>query len=513
MTARHKLPRFKDKDATKPKVVQLDRQFQNNPFKDRPSRWKLVSSKHESILKQFSSTHFAVPTSTASDIPIEAQQFLASMANFDDPHTNKDTHGAMHVNTRSTSHTNDETHDIIELSDVDEFEFPYYLKIVSHNLTLMKQRFVQQQRVEALKRVIQSARLLIDDLVLSEPQFYPAIYVLVSKLLDKFGALVYERLHSLAVHNGDSSMNEQYAHNFIPQTAAAATQSPAHDDDGNRVQTFSEMHQRMQYDAEDMKTENIETLPLNFRASHCSILCQIKCGNWFFKISAIRELVPRILVEISLYRTLRFLYPLRELLSYTQMLMKRLRGISNPLIAGYVTVFALEQIFVTFGTNSFVYDDDLVNEKQGKMYAKNVGTKHGINAKRIKDNEDKTCDFDMIEDLYLTALNDVLFIFKSMYDTNFMYVECVFYGQMASEDYLNLFNPIFSMMFDILKYNKALRNAKDIKLYLKQNINPDLLKLIDCDAFLGINIKSHNQKNPPYAMNLENADENTQYVD
>merc|ERR1712154_682464 len=67
------------------------------------------------------------------------------------------------------------------------------------------------------------------------------------------------------------------------------------------------------------------------------------------------------------------------------------------------------------------------------------------------------------------------------------------------EDYLNLFNPIFSMIFDILKYNKVFQNVHDIKLYLVQNINPELLKMIDLNSFLGI------KQTDPYILDLDNS--------
>lgn len=377
---------------------------------------------------------------------------------------------------------------------------------------------------------------MIDDTVLQEPQFYPAIYVLVSKLLDKFGNLVYDRLYNLNISTDGAQHHEsaQYQHNFVPQSNSdedgqqqqqynkrkrGSSSEASDDNDKGWTTMFSKKNKEKVSDASSDGDRNVygndnnndyddekhqqfiqmqksqkggnnmeDALPINFRASHCSNLCQTKCGNWFFKISAIRELVPRILIEISLYRTLRFLYPIPELLEYTKLLVQRLRGISNPLIAAYVRIFALEQIFGTFGTNSFIYDDE--NGKKSNNNNESNG-----NGKK-KDNK---FDFDMIEDIYLMVLNDILFIFKSMYDSNFKDINCVFYGQMASEDYLNLFNPIFDLIFDILKYNKVIKNVNDMKLYLDNKINPDLLKLIDLNSFLGI------KDSDPYILNLDNT--------
>eukprot|EP01083_Nonionella_stella_P122345 368075_1 len=44
-----------------PRIL-LNRSFSDNPFADRSSRYKFISSKHNSILKQFSSSHFHMPS-------------------------------------------------------------------------------------------------------------------------------------------------------------------------------------------------------------------------------------------------------------------------------------------------------------------------------------------------------------------------------------------------------------------------------------------------------------------
>ena len=291
----------------------------------------------------------------------------------------------------------------------------------------------------------------MDKVVLSEPQFYPAIYVLVSRLLKGFGDLVYDRLHSLAVTAPNSRAHEQYQHNFIPNEDA----------EDEETQNIEPMVYGDEED-DDLKEQQTESLPLNFRASHCSTLCHIKCANWFFKISAIRELVPRTLVELALYRSLRFLYPLKMQLVYTKKMISRLRGIANPLISGYVRVFCLEQIFSTLGTHSFY----------------------------------EWMSLDITKEIYLSLLKDVLFVLKAMYDTNFMFVECVFYGQMESVDYLNLLNPTFSMIFQCIAFKLDHAEADDMKSYLEHHIDSELLKLIDLDSFLGI-------KSDDYSLQLK----------
>ena len=161
------------------------------------------------------------------------------------------------------------------------------------------------------------------------------------------------------------------------------------------------------------------------------------------QISAIRELVPRLLIEVALFRSLRIAYPLREFEAYALRLVSRLRGISDPLICAYVHLFALERMFWTMGAN-----DRIVT----------------------------------------WILRDVLFVFRAMHVRNFVGVEAVFYGQMESVDFLNLFNPLFAMVADVLLFDGTV-SPQQLKRRLLQQIEPDLFRFVDFDSFLGIKKK------------------------
>ena len=318
-------------------------------------------------------------------------------------------------------------------------------------------------------------------MVLSEPQFYPAIYVLVSKLLDEFGKLVYDRLYTLAVSPSSSRLYGQNQHNFVPQSAAD------HDQSNNNGPSSNHHHHPNSTESVDSDSVTApiddekgiaaedgwtDSLPLNFRSSHCSNLCSAKCSNWFSKISAIRELVPRVLIEIALFRCLRFLYPLWRWMEYSKLLMLRLRGISDPLIAGYVRLFAAEQMFVAFGTASFRF-----------QLRSNVVV-------------------DSVETLYVAAVHDVLFVFGAMFRSKFASIDCVFYAQMESVDYLNLYHPLFEALFAILNHGDVFAAAHELGLYLRRHIEPELLALIDLDSFLNVEAK---RKADPFVLRLDRA--------
>ncbi|XP_039231965.1 VPS35 endosomal protein sorting factor-like isoform X3 [Drosophila yakuba] len=148
----------------------------------------------------------------------------------------------------------------------------------------LKQELIQSwhndQRVKALKIAIQCAKMLADTTVL---QFYPSQYVLITDILDVFGKLVYDRLRAKA--SGD------------PAASAASLE-------------------REREAARDT------------------------CQNWFYKIASIRELLPRLYLELSIFKCYEFLSSSRE--EYERILQRlthQLRGIADPLVSTYARCY------------------------------------------------------------------------------------------------------------------------------------------------------------------------------
>ena len=100
-------------------AVKLNRVFQDNPFKDRLSRTKFLTNKHDAILKQFSSTHFNVPSANNLLSPT-TQKLISNISPLDE-----DDGG--HGNNDSSS--SDEANDEIDVDDTEPliFEFPYVM--------------------------------------------------------------------------------------------------------------------------------------------------------------------------------------------------------------------------------------------------------------------------------------------------------------------------------------------------------------------------------------------------
>ncbi|KAF4106796.1 VPS35 endosomal protein-sorting factor-like [Onychostoma macrolepis] len=143
----------------------------------------------------------------------------------------------------------------------------------------LKEAWGSDQKVKALKIVIQCSKLLSDTSVI---QFYPSKFVLITDILDTFGGLVYDRIWSMCA--------------------------------------------------------DPHPLPESFCADDVNDTAKETCLNWFFKIASIRELVPRLYVEAALLKCNRFLTKsgIQETL---QRLTAMIRGIGDPLVAVYARAY------------------------------------------------------------------------------------------------------------------------------------------------------------------------------
>ncbi|XP_059443996.1 uncharacterized protein LOC132175919 isoform X2 [Corylus avellana] len=139
-------------------------------------------------------------------------------------------------------------------------------------------------RVTSLKLSIKVARLLMDTSVL---HFYPTLFVLAMDIMDMVGDMVWERIKWKA----------EFA------------------EDGTRICS----------------------LPENFQASDICYDAKETCNNWFCKIGSIRELLPRIYLELAILPCWRFLVDQPE--DNLQRLVMMTRGLADPLASAYCRLF------------------------------------------------------------------------------------------------------------------------------------------------------------------------------
>lgn len=135
----------------------------------------------------------------------------------------------------------------------------------------------EDQRVQALKLIIQAAKLLGDTTV--SLRSFPSRFFLLADFINRFGQLVYDRL---------------------------IAKCPG--------------------------------LKMNFSHEDTTVQAQELAKNWFYKISSIRELLPRFYLETCLLKCYQFLdqhnYP--EILDR---LTATVRGIADPLVASYARCY------------------------------------------------------------------------------------------------------------------------------------------------------------------------------
>uniref|UniRef100_A0A8W7Q563 VPS35 endosomal protein-sorting factor-like n=1 Tax=Anopheles coluzzii TaxID=1518534 RepID=A0A8W7Q563_ANOCL len=170
-----------------------------------------------------------------------------------------------------------------QMLDLSQQEYVVKIEQLNHELV---QAWNQDQRVKALKIAIQCSKLLSDTSVI---QFYPSKFVLITDILDIFGRLVYDRLRTKAdyVHPG---------------------------------------------------TREMTSLPENFTPDMVPESAKETCQNWFYKIASIRELLPRLYVEIAILRCYSFLAQ-DEFGLALRRLTKMIRGIGDPLVAIYARCY------------------------------------------------------------------------------------------------------------------------------------------------------------------------------
>ncbi|BBN15294.1 VPS35 endosomal protein-sorting factor-like [Marchantia polymorpha subsp. ruderalis] len=169
-----------------------------------------------------------------------------------------------------------------ETKIISQQEYVTRLKELNEEIS---QAWINSERVAALRLSIKVARLLSDT---SVPQFYPTLFVLVTDVMDTVGNLVWNRIKKKAECDEDGKL--------------------------------------------------ISPLPVNFTAEDVRQEAKDTCFNWFYKIGSIRELLPRIYLELAIVRCMLFLEkdpPISTFQRVTQMM----RGLSDPLASAYAHLY------------------------------------------------------------------------------------------------------------------------------------------------------------------------------
>ncbi|XP_075969595.1 VPS35 endosomal protein-sorting factor-like isoform X2 [Anticarsia gemmatalis] len=165
----------------------------------------------------------------------------------------------------------------------------------------IKKAWESEQRVKAFKIGIQCSKLLSD---ISVMQFYPSKFILITDILDTFGNLVFDRLREKSF----GLNNNKTVHNIDSKTVPESAK---------------------------------ET-----------------CQNWMYKMASIRELLPRLYMEMALLKCCVFTNR-EEIKPAITRLTTMIRGIGNPLVAAYLRIYLCHTASKLLGNESeaFFYNN------------------------------------------------------------------------------------------------------------------------------------------------------------
>eukprot|EP01083_Nonionella_stella_P088410 246397_1 len=138
------------------------------------------------------------------------------------------------------------------------------------------------QRQQALKIALMCGKMLE---TVSVPEFYPSMFVMCVDVLETFGKLVHTQI------------KDQY-------------QNP-----------------------EDYQNEEAFYFP------NATDRAKDVCWNWFHKSGCIRDLVPRLYIEMSLLPCYRFITDSTQITEVMRRISHTIRGVGNPLVASYARAF------------------------------------------------------------------------------------------------------------------------------------------------------------------------------
>jgi len=161
-----------------------------------------------------------------------------------------------------------------------------YVRRIERLHRALQNAWDSNHRVAALKIAIQCAKLLGEHRV---PQFYPSMFVMVTEILDTFGRLVFDRLKVIA-------------------------------------------------DEEYRRLGNKGSLPDAFIAADVGGEARETTRNWMYKTACIRELLPRLYVEMALLEAYRYIYD-ADFAAILLRLVHSIRGVGNPLVAAYARLY------------------------------------------------------------------------------------------------------------------------------------------------------------------------------
>lgn len=246
-----------------------------------------------------------------------------------------------------------------------------YIQHIENQHQRLKAAWEQGERVLALKIAIQCAKLLGETATV--PHFYPSMFVLLTEILDTFGELVYTRIKARGVEHYD------------PRT----------------------------------KMKTVQDLPCTFKLVDVSSTARETANNWFFKTACIRELMPRIYIDLCLLNTYRFLQAEDDFPAILQRISKTIRGVGDPLAATFARAYLCVKAADLYSS----FKQDTLRS------AAAVSTDSTVVVPKI------------YQTALIEAFDDFMFTFKQLTQAKFASVTMIKDQRISIDDYQTLFGP------------------------------------------------------------------------
>lgn len=222
------------------------------------------------------------------------------------------------------------------LIDTDDLSCSDCPRVLQEMLLALRDSWNKEQKVKALKIVIQMCKLLTDTRQL---RVYTKKHRLVTDALDEFGDMIYKRIESKIY----KPLHSNYNDNAYPPAASTGG-------------AFLNSHDNLVDIAKEI------------------------CKNWFFKIASIRELAPRFYIELAILKICAISLPTnskhvlvaKQLFFFENLnrLTKAAWGFGDPLVALYarvqickMAVKLLNQQHETQDSNETIFNVILLNLK------------------------------------------------------------------------------------------------------------------------------------------------------
>ena len=211
-----------------------------------------------------------------------------------------------------------------------------------------------EERVRALKIAIQVSKMLGDT---AFPQFFPSVFVLVTEMLDNFGAAA--QFGAIRCNSPrDAQFSAQFSLTRPPPSRRRTGLRARPREGGGRQERLRRLHARA--DARGGRRDDEELVLQGGLRNSGAILAQFwrnsgairrmprrnsrrRLPKHPYKVASIRELVPRFYVELAIIRCYRMLMPASELPTVLRRMVQMVRGFGDPLAATYARSYLVHK--------------------------------------------------------------------------------------------------------------------------------------------------------------------------